>query len=108
MDVALAVLLGYVMLRQPESFMMRGIIATLSMVSVCALATRWIKVSLHMAFATFTAATLVFAHSLAGYVLLLALPPLMWSRLVLQRHTISEIALGIAIGALAGAAVHWW
>ena len=106
--VALVALLAYVVLRQPQSFMVRGVATTLGMLAVCAIATRWIKVSLHMAFATFAAAALALARSPAGYVLLLALPPLLWSRLTLNRHTGGEAALGILIGALAGAAIHYF
>ena len=105
--LALVALLAYVMLLQPQSFMVRGILTTLGMLAACALATRWIKVSLHMAFATFAAAALALARSPAGYVLLLALAPLLWSRLALRRHTALEIALGIAIGAIAGATIHY-
>jgi len=35
------------------------------------------------------------------------LPPLLWSRLTLNRHTSVEVALGVVIGALAGAAIHY-
>ncbi len=35
----------------------------------------------------------------------LALPALVWSRLILKRHTPLEVALGTVIGAVAGAAM---
>ncbi len=105
--VALVALLACVVLLQPQSFMVRGVVTTLGMLAVCAVTTRWIKVSLHMAFATFAAAALALARSPAGYILLLALPPLLWSRLTLNRHTRVEVALGVLIGALAGAAIHY-
>ena len=57
------------------------------MMAVSAAATRWIKVSLHMAFAALAATALALMRSPIGYALLLALPALGWSRLVLQRHT---------------------
>jgi len=87
--------------------MLRGVAATLGMMAVCALATRWVKVSLHMAFATVAAVTLALMRSPVGYVLLLALPALMWSRLTLQRHTRLEVGLGTMIGAGAGVAIHY-
>ena len=87
--------------------MVRGILTTIGMLGVCAMTTRWIKVSLHMAFATFVAVALALSRSPAGYLLLLALPPLLWSRLTLKRHTGAEIAGGMAIGTLAGAALHY-
>jgi hypothetical protein len=105
--VALAALLTYVMLDRSQSFMLRGVVATLGMLMVCALATRWIKVSLHMAFASLAAITLALMRSPAGYVLVLVLPALMWSRLTLERHSGPEVALGTIIGAGAGAAIHF-
>jgi hypothetical protein len=105
--VALVALLTYLMLVRSQSFMVRGVVATLGMIMVCALATRWVKVSLHMAFATLAATTLALMRSPAGYALVLMLPVLMWSRLTLERHSPPEIALGTIIGAGAGAAIHF-
>ena len=105
--IAVAALLGYALLVRPQGSMVRGIAATLGMFVVCAVATRWIKVSLHMAFATLAAVTLALLRSPVGFVLLLALPVLAWSRLMLQRHTRAEVALGTLIGAAAGAAMHY-
>jgi membrane-associated phospholipid phosphatase len=105
--VALVALLTYLLLIRSQSFMVRGVAATLGMLAVCAFATRWIKVSLHMAFAALAATALALMRSPVGYVLLLALPPLLWSRLTLQRHTALEVILGAMIGAGAGAAIHY-
>jgi hypothetical protein len=105
--VALVALLAYLFLLRPESFMMRGVVAILAMMAVCAVATRWIKVSLHMAFATLAATALALGRSPWGYALLLALPALLWARLALQRHTVPEVALGTCIGAMAAAALHY-
>lgn len=105
--LALVALLAYLLLRGPQSFMVRGVAVTFGMLAVCALATRWIKVSLHMAFATLAAASLALMRSPVGYVVLLLLPVLMWSRLTLERHSRAEVALGTIIGAGAGAAIHY-
>ena len=105
--VALAALLTYLAILRPQSFLMRGVAATLAMMALCALATRWVKVSLHMAFATLAAVTLALMRSPVGYVLLFALPAVMWSRLTLQRHMPLEVALGTIIGAAAGVAIHY-
>lgn len=105
--IALAALLAYLFLLRPESFMVRGVIAILAMMAVCAVATRWVKVSLHMAFAALAATALSLARSPIGYGLLLALPALVWSRLTLQRHTVGEVAFGTCIGAIAAAALHY-
>ena len=87
--------------------MVRGVVATLGMLAVCGVATRWIKVSLHMAFAALAATALALMQAPVGYALLLALPALAWSRLALHRHTPLEVALGTFIGAGAGAAIHY-
>ena len=105
--VALAALLTYELVLRPHSFMVRGTMATLAMLAACALATRWIKVSLHMAFASLAATSLALARSPVGYALLMVLPALVWSRLTLERHTLPEVALGTIIGAAAGAAIHY-
>ena len=100
-------LLVYVIVIRQQSFMVRGVVATLGMMAVSAAATRWIKVSLHMAFAALAATALALMRSPIGYALLLALPALGWSRLVLQRHTPLELALGTIIGVGAAAALHF-
>ncbi len=80
---------------------------TLGMVAVSGLATRWIKVSLHTAFGVLAATALILTRSPVGYALLFALPVLVWSRLTLKRHSVAEVVLGGAIGAAAGAAIHY-
>jgi hypothetical protein len=105
--IGLAVLLGYLLLMHPQSSMVRGVFATLVMLAVCAVATRWIKVSLHMAFATLAATALALMRAPVGYALMLGLPALVWSRLTLDRHTRAEVALGTIIGAGTAAAIHY-
>lgn len=62
---------------------------------------RWLKVSLHAAFAVF-AASLVWP-SVVGVVLILTLTAgVAWSRLVLRRHTLPEVLLGLLLGAAFG------
>jgi hypothetical protein len=100
-------LLAYLIAVRPQSFMVRGVVATLGMMAVCAVATRWIKVSLHMAFGALAASTLALMGSIVGYMLILVLPALAWARLRLERHTLLEVALGTAVGAAAGAAIHY-
>lgn len=105
--IAVAVLLAYLLLASPQSLMIRGVVSSLGMLAVCGAATRWIKVSLHMAFAALAATALALMRLPTGYALLLALPALAWSRLVLHRHTPVEVILGTIIGAGAGAALHY-
>lgn len=81
--IALVALLAYLLVLRPQSFMVRGVVATLA------------------------ATALALMRSPAGYVLLLALPAIVWSRLILQRHTPLEAGLGAIIGAGAGMAIHY-
>ena len=65
---------------------------------------RWLKVSLHAAFALFAAA-LVWPH-LPGTLAIGALAlGVAWSRLVLRRHTPAEVLTGLWLGAAFGAAL---
>ena len=95
-------LLVYLLLAQPQSYLIRGAAGFAMMFAVCALATRWIKVSLHMAFAALAATTLLLIGSPAGWVLLPVVPALGWSRLALRRHRPVEVVLGAVIGIAAG------
>ncbi len=60
-------LLAYVVVIRQQSFMVRGVVATLGMMALSAAATRWVKVSLHMAFAALAATALALARSPIGY-----------------------------------------
>jgi len=99
---ALVALLGYVLMVQPPTFMVRGVVASLSMMAVCAVATRWIKVSLHMAFAALVGTVLTLMGSVVGYAIVAAIPILAWARMRLGRHTPPEIAIGVLIGGVSG------
>ena len=105
--LGLMALLGYLAVLQPQSFLMRGVVTTLGMLAVCAVTTRWIKVSLHLAFGALAATALALMGSVLGYVLVLVLPALAWSRLVLGRHTLLEVVLGTIAGVIAGVAIHY-
>ena len=103
---ALAVLLGAVLVFRPGSVLLRGAIGVLAMLVVCAVATRWIKVSLHMAFGALATTTLLFLGSPAGWVLLALMPALAWSRLALKRHSPAEVAIGLLVGIAFGFAIY--
>ena len=105
--IAVVTLLVYLLVLRPQSFMVRGVVATLGMFAVCGIATRWIKVSLHMAFAALAATALALMRAPLGYLLLAALPAIVWSRLALGRHTPLELTVGTIIGAGTGAAIHY-
>jgi hypothetical protein len=103
--VAFIALLAYLALVRRQSFLLNGAAATFVMLAACALATRWIKVSLHMAFAALATTTLLLIGSPVGWVLLPVVPALAWSRLSLARHRPLEIALGTLIGVSTGLAL---
>jgi len=104
--VALAVLIGVVLLFRPGSFLIRGLLGVLILLAVCAVVTRWVKVSLHMAFGALATTTLLSFGSPAGWVLLAVMPVLAWSRLTLERHRPAEIAIGLLIGIAFGYAIN--
>jgi hypothetical protein len=97
--------LSLVVLR-PDSFLLRGAVTALGLLVVCAVATRWIKVSLHMAAASLTATGLILLPSPVGWGVAVFLPLLAWSRLALARHRPVELACGLALGMAAGFALH--
>ena len=105
--VAIAALLAYLLVFRSQSFMVRGVVGTLGMMAVCGLGIRWIKVSLHMAFAALAGTALVLMPAPVGYALLAALPAIAWSRLALHRHTPFELTIGTIMGAGTGAAIHY-
>ena len=107
LGAALVALLVHLVMIRPQPSMARGVFVTLGMVVMCAVATRWIKVSLHMAFATLAATTLALMGSVVGYALVPVLPALAWARLALSRHTPMELVLGASAGIAAGAAIHF-
>lgn len=104
---AVLVWFGYLALTEPRSPLMRGLVVTMVMFLACGILTRWIKVSLHVTFAAYSATTLVFFGSPAGWVIAALVPLLIWSRLRLGRHKPLEVVLGVAIGVSAGLALHY-
>lgn len=103
--VALMVLLGAVLVFWPGSFLIRGAVGVLLMLATCAVATRWVKVSLHMAFGALATTILLALGSSVGWVLLVLLPALAWSRLALKRHRPAEVAIGLLVGIAFGYAI---
>jgi hypothetical protein len=102
---ALAMLLVVVLVFRSQSFLVRGGIGVLIMLAVCAVATKWVKVSLHMAFGALATSTLLLLGSRLGWVVFAVLPALAWSRLALDRHSAAEVAVGTLIGFAAGYAI---
>jgi hypothetical protein len=96
---------GWLRFTNAQSFLVSGLVVTAAFLLVAAFLTRWIKLSLHVAFAALTATTLTLIGSRVGYALIPVLPLLFWSRLALARHTVSELLLGLLLGVLTGVAL---
>ena len=75
----------------------------LPIIALAMLSARWCKLSLHVAFATYTALLLWRVGPWATLLGLCFTALLAWSRLALARHTPRDIAAGAAAGGLSGA-----
>jgi len=97
--------LAWFVLRNLHLSVALALSATLILIAL-ALA-RWLKMSLHVAFATF-ATTLLWPLSwgLAAGILVTAV--VAWSRLTLGRHVAADVIAGFLLGALAGIAHGVW
>jgi hypothetical protein len=102
----LALLVGFLAWRDPGSFFLRGTAVSLAALLLCAALTPFVKISLHIVLCALAATMLALMGSPVGWLLLAALPVLMWSRVVMGRHRVVEVMLGAVVGAAAGAAVH--
>jgi membrane-associated phospholipid phosphatase len=107
LNLFLAVLLGGAAallwaLGQPRSVALGPLLIGL-VVALTHLLRRWLKVSLHAACALFAVA-MVWPHPLLTPAVALLAAGVAWSRLVLGRHTLAEVLLGLLFGAAAGAA----
>ena len=80
---------------------LQGVLATLLLIGIAALVNLRLKISLHTAFAVFTALALWPSRGLVTGVLVLALA-IAWSRLEMARHTLPEVIGGALLGAAVG------
>ena len=71
-------------------FLGRGGAAVCLLLVVAALLNRWIKTSLHVAFAAYAAAVLLFLNPPAGLAFLAFVPVLGWARLAMRRHSLPK------------------
>ena len=102
---ALAGALGWLYFNDPSSFLVRGTLIAAAFVFLAALLTRWVKVSLHAAFAALTATALSLIGSPVGYALVAAIPLICWSRIELGRHRTHELLVGLLLGVATGVAL---
>jgi hypothetical protein len=90
-----------------SAILVRGSLVLAGMMLVAAILNRWIKISGHLAFAAFSAVILARIGLAYGVVVGLFIPVLAWSRVVLGRHTYSEVLAGCILGLVAGGFMLW-
>ena len=81
-----------------SAFLVQGSAVTALMVAVAAVLSRWIRLSLHLAFAVYAGLILARIHPGYGLPILIFAPALAWSRLALLRHTLAEVICGSVLG----------
>lgn len=81
-----------------------GLGVAAAIIAVAMASARWCKLSLHVAFAVYTAALLVRASPMVGAAAFAFAAAIAWSRLALARHTPSDLIAGAITGLAAGAA----
>ncbi|HEX9983438.1 MAG TPA: hypothetical protein VGF69_09245 [Thermoanaerobaculia bacterium] len=82
--------------------LLQGVATAAGMLLIGVLLSRWLKVSLHLMFATFCAVTVCDQFPVAIVPAAAVLLVLAWSRLKLERHTMPEVLVGFAIGLAGG------
>jgi hypothetical protein len=97
--------LGWLLLNDPQSFLVRGMLVAAAFLLLAALLARWVKLSLHVALAALAATTLCLLGSAVGYALIAVVPVVFWSRIVLARHNVRELLVGLALGVFTGIAL---
>ena len=84
-----------------------GLALSGALIVIALLIARWVKVSLHVAFAAF-ATTLLWPIKLAVVAGVLLTAAVVWSRLVLGRHVAADVATGLVLGTAAGGVYQVW
>jgi membrane-associated phospholipid phosphatase len=111
LNVFLAVLLvlsaALLWLLTPRSILSMALALSGALIVVALLTARWVKVSLHAAFAAFAAALLwpIMPAFLIGVIVTAAV---VWSRLILGRHVVADVVAGLLFGTAAGAGYQLW
>jgi hypothetical protein len=77
-----------------------GMGSAAGMLATGAILNRWIKVSLHSAFAVYAVALPQLVLGLSGLALIVIPLSVAWSRVAMGRHTKPEVLLGLALGAI--------
>jgi membrane-associated phospholipid phosphatase len=96
---------GVLLLAGAPRSIVAGAAAVLALLVAAAFCNRWLKVSLHEAFAVFTVVSLSSVSLWASGLLLVLAVAIGWSRVVLGRHTLPEVLAGAALGTLVSTAL---
>jgi hypothetical protein len=84
-----------------------GTASSLGLLAVGSFLNRWIRASLHTAFAVVAAGTVGVGTPLLFAAFVLMAAGVAWSRPVLGRHTQTEVVVGAILGVLASLALTW-
>jgi membrane-associated phospholipid phosphatase len=102
----LALALAATLLLPQAAVLTRGLAGALGLFACAYALLRWMKVSLHLAFAAYaTGVLLQVGPASGGWLMLVLLPALAWSRVRLQRHRPSETVVGAVVGLAVGLGV---
>ena len=93
---------GALYLLGASTAIMRGVLAAAVMLAAGLLANRFLKVSMHMMFAAFCGVIMARVNPANTFWVTPFVAAIAWSRWKLERHTVWEIVVGIALGAIAG------
>ena len=98
---------AYFWLVDHSSTIVRGFVVAAAILLLAAALNRCLKISLHVAFACFCGLILAQLRLSYGIAVLILVPPLVWSRIVLSRHVLSETVGGIFLGTLGAVCFRW-
>jgi membrane-associated phospholipid phosphatase len=84
-----------------------ALVLSATLIVAALLLARWVKMSLHVAFAAF-ATSLLWPMTWAVVAGILVTAAVAWSRLTLGRHVAADVVAGLLLGTLAGGAYAVW
>jgi membrane-associated phospholipid phosphatase len=98
----LCMVAGYLILYflQAPLVLLAAIVATLSSVVIFMVINLQWKISLHTAFAAGSATVLALVYGAAGALAAIMVPPVAWSRIELEQHTVGQAIAGALLAAL--------
>jgi hypothetical protein len=102
-----AILAAFFAHRPATQIVARGALGLLALLIIASLLNRRLKISLHVAFATFVAVTLFFVQAKIGALATLFVPALAWARLKMSRHSPIEVLAGGILGSICSLAVRF-